>query len=86
MSAETRVAMLAIIVREQEAAEQINALLHEHSAHIIGRMGIPYREKGVSLISVMMDAPLNAINTLAGKIGRLAGVEAKTVLAPAETK
>ena len=84
MPMETRVAVIAIIVREQAAAEQINALLHEYGEHIIGRMGIPYRAKGVSIISVTVDAPQNIINTLAGKIGRLSGVEAKTVYAPAE--
>lgn len=80
---ETRVAVIAIIVREPSAAEQINALLHEAGEWIIGRMGLPYRAKGVSIISVMIDAPQNVINTLAGKIGRLTGVEAKTVYAPA---
>ncbi len=81
---ETRVAVIAIIVREQNAAEQINALLHEAGEYIIGRMGIPYRAKGVNIISVTIDAPLNVINSLAGRIGRLHGVEAKTVYAPAD--
>ena len=80
---DTRVAVIAIIVRDPQAAEQINALLHEAADYIVGRMGIPYRQKGVSIISVTIDAPQNVINTLAGKIGRLSGVEAKTVYAPA---
>jgi putative iron-only hydrogenase system regulator len=80
---DTRVAVIAIIVRDPHAAEQINALLHEAADYIVGRMGIPYRQKGVSIISVTIDAPQNAINTLAGRIGRLSGVEAKTVYAPA---
>ncbi len=80
---DTRVAVIAIIVRDPQAAEQINALLHEAADYIVGRMGIPYRQKGVSIISVTIDAPQNVINTLAGRIGRLSGVEAKTVYAPA---
>lgn len=80
---DTRVAVIAIIVRDPQAAEQINALLHEAADCIVGRMGIPYRQKGVSIISVTIDAPQNVINTLAGRIGRLSGVEAKTVYAPA---
>jgi len=80
---ETRVAVIAIIVKEQQAAEQINALLHEAAEYIVGRMGLPYRQKGVSIISVTIDAPQNVINTLAGRIGRLQGVEAKIVYAPA---
>jgi len=80
---ETRVAVIAIIVRAQEAAEQINALLHEAGEYIIGRMGLPYRAKGVSIITVTVDAPQDVINALAGKIGRISGVEAKTVYAPA---
>ena len=80
---QTRVAVIAIIVQNSQAAEQINALLHEAADFIVGRMGIPYREKGVSIISVTIDAPQDLINSLAGRIGRLTGVEAKTVYAPA---
>ncbi len=81
---ETRTAVIAIIVRNPDSAEGINALLHEYAEYVIGRMGVPYRVKKLNLISVAVDAPQNIINTLAGKIGRLAGVEAKTVCAPAE--
>lgn len=76
---ETRVAVIAIIVENSESAESINALLHESGEYIIGRMGVPHRTKGVNVISVAIDAPQNVINTLAGKIGRLEGVTAKTV-------
>lgn len=76
---ETRVAMIAIIVENPDSVEAVNALLHEYSSGIIGRMGIPYREKGVNIISIAIDAPQDDINTLAGKIGRLDGVTAKTV-------
>ena len=74
---ETRVAVMSIIVENTESVEPINNLLHEYGAFIIGRMGIPYREKKISIISVAMDAPLNVINSLSGKIGRLSGVSAK---------
>ena len=76
---QTRVAMIAIIVENPDSVEAVNALLHEYSSGIIGRMGIPYREKGVNIISIAIDAPQDDINTLAGKIGRLDGVTAKTV-------
>ncbi len=75
----TRVAVIAIIVENADATEQINQLLHAHSAAIIGRMGVPYRAKGVSIISIAIDAPQDEINTLAGSIGKLSGVTAKTV-------
>ena len=76
---ETRVAVIAIIVENPDAVEQINGLLHSHSEEIIGRMGVPYRTKGVSIISIAIDAPLNTINSLAGSIGKLPGVSAKTL-------
>ena len=76
---ETRVAVIAIIVENPDAVEQINQLLHTHSDAIIGRMGVPYRQKGVSIISIAVDAPQNTINTLAGSIGKLPGVSAKTL-------
>jgi len=76
---ETRVAVIAIIIENSGSAEAINALLHQCGEYIIGRMGVPYRAKGVNIISVAIDAPQNVINTLAGKIGRLEGVTAKTV-------
>ena len=77
-----RVAVLAIIVKEGESVAPLNELLHQYGAYIIGRMGVPYRERGVSIISVAMDAPGNVISALSGKIGRLSGVTAKTVYAP----
>lgn len=76
---ETRVAVLAIILDDISVAGQVNEILHEFNDAVIGRMGIPYREKGLSIISIALDAPQNVINTLAGKIGRIEGVTAKTV-------
>ena len=75
---ETRVAVMSIIVENPDSVEPINMLLHEHSPCIIGRMGIPYRERGISIISIALDAPDNTISALAGKIGNLAGVSVKT--------
>ena len=77
-----RVAVLAIIVRNGDAVAELNALLHQYGEHIIGRMGLPCRERGLSLISVALDAPGDVISALSGKIGRLPGVTAKTVYAP----
>ena len=76
---ETRIAQIGIIVEDQEAAESINALLHEYSGFIIGRMGMPYRERGISIISIIIDAPNEVISALAGKLGMFPGVSAKTV-------
>ena len=82
---ETRVAVLALIVQEGSSVQALNELLHQYGGYIIGRMGVPYREKGVNVISVAMDAPGDAISALSGKLGRLEGVTAKTVYAPAES-
>ena len=76
---ETRIALIGIIVEKDEAAEPLNALLHEYRDCVVGRMGIPYRERGVNIISVAVDASQDEINALSGKIGRLDGVSAKTV-------
>ena len=76
---ETRIALIGIIVEDPQSVEQLNHLLHEYGKYIIGRMGIPYEKKGVNIISVAIDAPQDVINTLAGKIGRLKGIGAKTV-------
>ena len=79
---ETRVAVMAIIVREGTSVESLNGLLHQYGSHIIGRMGVPYRQRGVNVISVALDAPQDVISALSGKIGRLPGITAKTVYAP----
>ena len=76
---QTRVAVIAIIIENEASVENVNAILHEYKDGIIGRMGIPYRAKGISVISIAIDAPQNDINTIAGKICRLDGVSAKTV-------
>ena len=76
---ETRVALIGIIIENPESVERLNGLLHEYGSYIIGRMGIPYREKGISIISVVMDAPMDQINGLSGKLGMLEGVNTKTI-------
>ena len=75
---ETRVAVIAIIVREGAQVAALNELLHQYGPHIIGRMGVPYRARGVNIISVVLDAPQDVISALSGKIGRLEGVSVKT--------
>ena len=75
---DTRVAVMSIIVENADAVEAINSILHEYGEYIIGRMGIPYRKRKISIISIALDAPQNTISALAGKIGSLTGVSVKT--------
>ena len=78
---ENRIALLGIVVEDPAAVEPLNRLLHEYGEYIIGRMGIPHRERGISVISMVLDAPGDAISTLAGKVGQIPGVSAKTLYA-----
>lgn len=75
---ETRVAVMAIIVEKSDSTEKLNSLLHEYGKYIIGRMGLPYRSKGINIVSVAIDAPQDTISALAGKLGKLDGVSVKT--------
>ena len=75
---ETRVAIISIIVEDPASVQIMNDILHQYSEYIVGRMGIPYRAKGVNIISIAIDAPQDKISTLSGKIGKLPGVTAKT--------
>ena len=75
---ESRVAVMGIIVEDNEAAEALNEVLHEYAGYIIGRMGIPYRERNINVISVALDAPEETISALAGKVGSLPKVSVKT--------
>ncbi|MBR2357632.1 MAG: iron-only hydrogenase system regulator [Lentisphaeria bacterium] len=77
--AENRVAVVAIIVENMNSAAAVNAILHEFGEYIIGRMGLPYRERKISIINIVLDAPTDKINAIAGKLGRLEGVTAKAV-------
>ncbi len=74
---ESRVTLVGIMVEDTGSVSRINALLHEYGSYIIGRMGIPYREKNVNIISVVMDAPQSVVSALAGKLGMLPGVSTK---------
>lgn len=74
----SRVAVIGIIVENEDSVEQMNHLLHEYGPYIIGRMGLPYRERGVNIICLAVDAPQDIISALSGRIGRLSGVSAKT--------
>lgn len=76
---DTRVALIGIIVEEYESVEALNSLLHEFKDYVVGRMGIPYRTKGINIISVVVDAPQNVISTLSGKLGMLKGINSKVI-------
>lgn len=78
---ENRVAVISIIVTKADQVDVLNDLLHEYSEYILGRMGIPYREKNLSIISVAIDAPMDKINSLSGALGRLDGINAKVTYA-----
>lgn len=75
---ETRVAVIAIVIEDEEAVEKVNELLHGARDYIIGRMGLPYRERKINLISLAVDAPQTVISELSGKLGQIPGVSAKT--------
>ena len=74
----TRVAVMAIILESKENAEQLNTVLHDYREYILGRMGLHYTKHDINIISVALDAPQDIINSLAGKIGRIEGVNVKT--------
>ncbi|MFB0921357.1 MAG: iron-only hydrogenase system regulator [Oscillospiraceae bacterium] len=82
---EKRLAMIAIIVENFDSVEKLNKLMHENGQYVIGRMGLPCRERGVSLISIALDAPSDVISSLSGKLGMLPGVSSKTVYAKTPT-
>ena len=75
---ETRVAVMSIIVENAAMVEKINGLLHEYGEYIIGRMGIPYRKRQISIISIALDAPQDTISAMSGRIGKLSGISVKT--------
>ena len=78
---ETRVAVISIIVTKADKIDVLNDHLHENSEYILGRMGVPYRQKGLNIISIAIDAPMDKINSLSGALGRLEGVNAKVTCA-----
>lgn len=83
---DTRIALIGIVLNSMESVEELNHLLSQNSNYIIGRMGIPYREKNLSIISIAMDAPADMISALSGKLGMLPGVSTKTIYAKAKSE
>ena len=81
-----RIALIGIIVSDPDSVERLNGILHDYGEHIIGRMGLPHRERKLSVISIVMDAPQQVIAALSGKLGMLPGVSAKTVYAKEAAK
>ena len=79
----TRIAVIGIIIEDRRQAEKVNALLHQYGSYVIGRMGLPYEKKQVNIISVVLDAPMDAISALSGKLGRLPGVSARAIYSKA---
>ena len=76
---ETKIAIIGIIIEDIDSVSALKSLLHEYGDYIIGRMGIPYRQKKINIISIAMDGPQDTINALSGKIGRLKGISSKTI-------
>lgn len=76
---ETRIALIGIIVEDNEEADKLNSILHEYREYIIGRMGLPYKEKGISIISIVVDASNDIISSLSGKLGMIKGINVKTM-------
>ncbi|WP_303865139.1 TM1266 family iron-only hydrogenase system putative regulator [Alkalibaculum bacchi] len=76
---ETRIALIGIIVEEKDSAEKLNTILHEYGHYIVGRMGIPYHKRKISVISIVVDAPSDVISALSGKLGMIPHVSVKTV-------
>ena len=82
----TKVALIGIIVENPDAAEEVNELLHEFREYMVGRMGIPYREKEISIISIVLDAPEDKISALSGKLGMVRGISVKSMTAKMKTR
>lgn len=81
---ERRIAILGIIIEDADSVSQVNELLHEYREEIIGRMGMPYKERGISVISIVLDTTNQVISTLSGKLGMVKGVSAKAVCSKAD--
>ena len=75
---EKRIAVIGIIVEDNNSVEQLNSVLHSYGEFIVGRMGLPYRERNISIVSIAVDAPQNTISELSGKIGKISGISVKT--------
>ena len=77
---ETRIAVIGIIVENRESVEAVNTILHQYSQYIIGRMGVPYRERGLSIIALLVDGSTDALGAMTGKLGNIPGVKVRSVL------
>ncbi len=86
MEQETRIAVIGIIVEDKAAVGMVNELLHQYGEFIIGRMGLPYEKRSVNIISVVVDAPLDKISALSGRLGRVPGVSAKALYSKTGTR
>jgi len=82
---DTRVALIGIVVEKLESIDKLNALLHQYGDYIIGRMGVPYKKRNISVISVVIDAPADVISALSGKLGMLPGINTKTIYSKVPT-
>ncbi|MDD4370338.1 MAG: iron-only hydrogenase system regulator [Anaerostipes sp.] len=78
---ETKIALIGIIIEEEEGIDPTNQLLHEYREYIVGRMGIPYKQRDISIISIVLDAPQTTISTISGKLGMIPGTSVKSVIA-----
>lgn len=83
---ENRIAVIGIIIEEKSSVESVNAVLHQYSSYIIGRMGLPYEKKQVNIISIVMDAPTDIVSAAAGKLGKLPGVSSKALYSKIDSK
>ncbi len=77
---EYKIAIVAVVIKNKDSVEKVNAIFHDYGEFVIGRMGIPYKQKGVNLISIAIDAPQTVLNSLSGKLGMLDGVSSKVLI------
>lgn len=77
---ENKIAIVAVVIKNKDAVERVNAIFHDYAEFVLGRLGLPYREKNVNLISVMLDAPQTVLNSLSGKLGMIDGVSSKVMI------
>jgi putative iron-only hydrogenase system regulator len=81
---ENRISVISILVEDTQQAAGVNALLHQFGSYIVGRLGIPYKDRGISIICVVLDAPGDITSSLSGKLGMLKGVRTKTIVSKAD--
>lgn len=79
-NAENKIAIVAVVIKNKESIEKVNATFHDYGEFVLGRLGLPYREKNVNIISVVLDAPQTVLNSLSGKLGMINGVSSKVMI------